>query len=238
VLKKHFAGFSVANNHSGDFGKGAFVQQCELLEKAGIPYFGGGRNKTDAHKPWIIDHNGVRIAMLGYCEVFLKSFQAEENVPGVAWSEYDDEVLADIRAAREKYHADVVIPFMHWGVEHEPASEREKLFARRMIDNGADVVVGAGPHVTQGAEYYKNHLIVYSLGNFLFNGFKEPDNLIGWALRLTVDKKGMTAWNIVVARLDERGVPIPDLKAKSPSGRAGSSKIVFKSYDADEESSR
>jgi poly-gamma-glutamate synthesis protein (capsule biosynthesis protein) len=231
LLKQHFTAFTVANNHSGDFGKAAFGEQCGLLEKAEIPYFGGGRNKADAHKPWIINQHGVRIAMLGYCEVYLKSFQAEDNVPGVAWSEHDHEVLSDIRTAHEKYKADVVIPFMHWGDEGDPPTKREKSFARKMIDAGADVVVGAHPHVTQGAEYYKNRLIVYSLGNFLFNGFKDPDNLTGWALRMTVDKNGMVAWDTVVLRLDEHGVPHPDLKAKSPSGSAGRKEIVMKSND-------
>lgn len=225
LLKKHFDGLSVANNHSGDFGKPAFAEQCDLLDAAGIPYFGGGRNKAAAHKPWIIERNGVRIALLGYCEVFLKSFQAEDNVPGIAWSEHDDEVLADIRTARSKYHTDVVIPFMHWGDEHDPPTAREKTFARKMIDAGADIVVGTHPHVTQDPEYYKGHLIAYSLGNFLFNGFEDPNNLIGWALRLTVDKKGMVDWNTVVLRLDEQGVPHPDSKTQSPSGHRGSDQI-------------
>jgi poly-gamma-glutamate synthesis protein (capsule biosynthesis protein) len=229
LLKKHFTVFSVANNHSGDFGKAAFVEQCDRLDAAHIPYFGGGRNKADAHKPWIIDRHGVRIALLGYCEVFLKSFQADKDLPGVAWSEHDDEVLADIRIAREQFKADVVIPFMHWGDENEPPTEREQSFGRKMIDAGADVIVGAHPHVTQRAEYYKGHLIVYSLGNFLFNGFKKPDNLTGWALQLTVDRKGMVAWNTVVLRLDKHGVPHPDLKAKSPSGHCGSKQIELKS---------
>jgi poly-gamma-glutamate capsule biosynthesis protein CapA/YwtB (metallophosphatase superfamily) len=229
LLKQHFTVFTVANNHSGDFGKAAFVEQCDRLDSAHIPYFGGGRNKAEAHKPWIVDRHGVRIALLGYCEEYLKSFQAEENVPGVAWSEHDDEVLADIRTARTQYKADVAIPFMHWGDENKPPSDREKSFARKMIDAGADVIVGAHPHVTQGAEYYKGHLIVYSLGNFLFNGFKDPDNLTGWALNLTVNKKGMVAWNTVVLRLDELGVPHPDAKTKSPSGHCGSKQIELKS---------
>jgi poly-gamma-glutamate capsule biosynthesis protein CapA/YwtB (metallophosphatase superfamily) len=225
-LKQHFTAFSLANNHSGDFGKAAFARECDLLDQAGIKYFGGGRNKAEAHRPWIIERNGVRIAMLGYCEVFLRSFEALDNVPGVAWSAYDDEVLADIKAAREKYRAHAVIPFMHWGYENDVATDREKTFARQMIDAGADVVVGAHPHVTQGAEYYRGHLIVYSLGNFLFNGFDEEPTLRGWALRLTVDKKGMVDWDTVVARLDDHGVPHPDLAAKSPKGRVGSSEIA------------
>ena len=118
---------------------------------------------------------------------------------------------------------------MNWGIEDEPPSDRGKSFARKMIDAGADVVVGADPHVTQGAEYYKDHLIVYSLGNLLFNGFKDPDNLTGWALNLTVNKKGMVAWNTVVLRLDKDGVPHPDPKAKSPNGHCGSEQIELKS---------
>lgn len=231
LLKKYFTAFTLANNHSGDYGKAAFAEECDRLDEAGIPYFGGGRNLAEAHRPWIVECHGVRIALLGYCEVFLKSFQAEENAPGVAWSEHEDQVKEDLRQARDEYHADVVIPFMHWGIENEPPCEREKTFARTMIDAGADVVIGAHPHVTQGAEYYKRHLIVYSLGNFLFNGFKDPDNLTGWALRLTVDKKGMVAWNTIVLRLDQQGVPHSDLRARSPAGHAGSDKIVVKSSD-------
>ncbi len=227
VLKKHFTAFTVANNHSGDFGKAALVQQCDLLEKAGMPYFGGGRNKADARKPWIVERGGVRIAMLGYCEVFLRSFQARDDLPGVAWSEHDEEVLADIKTAREKYHADLVIPYMHWGWERYPPNNRQKVMARKMIDAGADIVVGAHPHVTQGAEYYKGHLIVYSLGNFLFNGFDKPETLKGWALRMQVDKRGMISWDTIVVRLDERfGIPRPDWETASPSGKAGDDKIV------------
>lgn len=228
LLKEHFTVFSVANNHSGDFGKVAFAEQCDRLDAARVPYFGGGRNLADAHKPWIIDRRGVRIALLGYCEVFLQSFEAGNAVPGVAWSGHDVETLADIRDARIKYHADVVIPFMHWGIENEPPSDRETSFARKMIDAGADIVVGAHPHIVQRAEYYKGHLIVYSLGNFLFSGFTDPENLTGWALNLNVDKHGMLNWNTVVVRLDEHGVPHPDLQSKSPCGYCGNEQIFMK----------
>ncbi len=233
LLKQHFSGLTVANNHSCDFGKSALVRQCELFETAGVPYFGGGRNKADAHKPWIVQRGGLKIAMLGYCEVLLRSFQAEENLPGVAWSEKDDVVLADIKAAREKYKADLVIPFMHWGWEEEPANDRQKALARKMIDAGADVVVGAHPHVTQGAEYYKGHLIVYSLGNFVFNGFDTVATRTGWALRLQLDQRGLAAWDTVVVELDEQsGVPRPNWKAPGPSGKRGVAEIIERPAEA------
>jgi poly-gamma-glutamate capsule biosynthesis protein CapA/YwtB (metallophosphatase superfamily) len=232
LLKKHFTALTIANNHSGDFGKLALVEQCQRLENAGLPYFGGGRNESDARKPWVVECHGIRIALLGYCEVKLRSFQAEKNLPGVAWSEHDDEVLADIKAARERYKADVVIPFLHWGNERQPASDRQKTFARQMIDAGADVIVGAHPHVTQGAAYYKGHLIVYSLGNFLFSGFNDAETQSGWALRLTLDRKGMVGWDTIVARLDERGVPHPHFEIPSPRGRAGSIEIVQQGHSS------
>lgn len=222
VLARHFDGLSVANNHSGDFGKEAFTEQLALLRKAGLPYFGGGNNAAEAHKPWIVERNGLRIALLGYLEYKPRSFEASATRPGVAWSGEDDQVISDIIAARERYAADLVIPLMHWGWEDEPQpSERLREFSRRMLDAGADMVVGSHPHVTQGAEYYKGKLIVYSLGNFLFNSFDTPATTTGWVLKVRMGKDGMIDWQTRVARLDGDGVPHPDLKASSPCGKAG-----------------
>src|SRR5207248_8117244 len=98
--------------------------------------------------------------------------------------------------------ADVVIPYLHWGREQEPQPcARQRDLARRMIDAGADVVVGGHPHVTQGVEYYRGKLVVYSLGNFVFDGWEDPNALEGWVLRLTLGKGGLREWDTVVARL-------------------------------------
>jgi poly-gamma-glutamate synthesis protein (capsule biosynthesis protein) len=116
---------------------------------------------------------------------------------------------------------------MHWGWEDEPQpSPRLREFSQRMLDAGADLVVGSHPHVTQGSEYYKGKLIVYSLGNFLFNGFDTPATTTGWVLKVRMDKDGMKEWETRVARLDDDGVPHPDLKASSPCGKAGDTVIA------------
>ncbi|WP_313220924.1 CapA family protein [Pseudoxanthomonas mexicana] len=217
VLKRHFDAVSLANNHSGDFGKAAFAEQLALMDTAGLPYFGGGRDATAAHAPWIVERNGVRIALLGYVEFKPRSFEADASRPGVAWSGEDDDVIEDIIAARRVHRADIVIPFMHWGWEDEPdPSPRLHAFARRMIDAGADMVVGGHPHVTQGAEYYRGKPIIYSLGNFLFNGFDTPATTTGWVLSARVDRTGVVDWRTHVARLDANGVPHPDPTASSP----------------------
>lgn len=229
VLKRHFSAVSLANNHTGDFGHAAFLQQLDLLRANRIPYFGGGRDIREARAPLILVRNGLRIALLGYDEFMPREFEAGPDWPGVAWS-VDEQVVADIKAARTRHHADLVIPFMHWGWEYEKTSSRQKQLARLMIDSGADVVVGSHPHVTQGAEYYKGRLIVYSLGNFLFDGFTAPEANVGWVLRLKLSKTGLLEWDTAVARLDSRGSPRLARDAESPCGSAASPKVMKRKF--------
>jgi len=207
VLKRHFDAVSLANNHSGDFGPPAFDEMLDLLDRTRIGYFGGGRTLAQAHEPWIVERRGLRIALLGYNEFFPRSFEADHDRPGIAWSE-DDQVRLDIASARRR--ADIVIPVMHWGWEFEPlASQRQRELARLMIDAGADAVVGGHPHVTQDTEQYRGKPIVYSLGNFVFDSFTDEDTTTGWLLRMELDRQGVRSWRTVIARIDADGVPHP-----------------------------
>lgn len=208
-VKRHFDAVGLANNHTGDYGPQAFAEMLGRLDKAGIGYFGGGADLARAHAPLIVERKGLRIALLGYDEFFPRSFEADVDKPGVAWSE-DEQVRRDIGLARTQYHADLVIPFMHWGLEHEPrASARQRQLARVMIDAGADAVVGGHPHVTQDVEQYRGKPIIYSLGNFVFDGFSSADNNTGWLLRLELDRDGVRAWRTVIAHMGREGIPVP-----------------------------
>ena len=196
-----------------------------VLANAGIAYFGGGHNLAEAHRPLWIEKNGLKIAVLGYNEFKPRAFEAGANWPGVAWSE-DDLVIAGIRAAKAA-GADLVIPFMHWGWEKETQpTERQKVFARKMIDEGAALVVGSHPHVTQGAEIYKDKPIVYSLGNFVFDGFDYPEAQRGWLLRLKLDKSGVVFWETLPAQIDDAGKPWPASGAFTPCGRGGEELVL------------
>ena len=118
---------------------------------------------------------------------------------------------------------------MHWGWEYEPeASDRQKQLARAMIDAGASMVVGGHAHVTQGAEIYKGRPIVYSLGNFVFDGFEEPEANVGWVLRLTVDRAGVVKWDTVVHDIDFIGTPTPNWTAAAPAGERGKDVVETK----------
>lgn len=208
-LKKRFYGLALSNNHSGDYGLKSFEQTMNNIKSAGLKYFGGGKNLSEAHLPLWIDYKNIRIAVLGYDEFKPRSFEAGPNWPGVAWSE-DSQVAADIAAAR-KSGADLVIPFMHWGWESEKnPSPRQRQLAEFMIDQGADMVIGGHPHVTQGVAEYKGKPIVWSLGNFVFDGFDEGPGRWGWILQIVANKKHIESYKIIPVHMNAEGIPTPE----------------------------
>ena len=221
VLQRHFDAVALANNHSGDFGREAFAEMLDLLKSQGLAQFGGGYNLAEAHSPLIIERKGLRIALLGYNEFMPRSFEADYNAPGSAWSE-DERVVADIRAARTVHKADLVIPVMHWGWENElVANARQRQLARTMIDAGADAVIGGHPHVTQDIEHYKGKPVVYSVGNFVMKQTDNARQRLGWVLRLQLDKAGVAGFDTVVAQIDMDGIPSPKPFATSPCWQRG-----------------
>ncbi|MFZ6820191.1 CapA family protein [Undibacterium sp. Ji22W] len=216
VLKQHFDAISLANNHSGDFGPEAFSEMLGLLKTQELAYFGGGNNVSEAHRPHIIEKNGLRIALLGYDEFMPRSFEANTNKAGVAWSE-DEQVVRDIINARKVYRADIVIPFMHWGWENETtANKRQRQLARIMIDAGADAVIGGHPHVIQDTETYKGKPIIYSIGNFMMDALDNEAQTLGWAVRLHVNQNGAQAWDTRLVKINPQGTPAPVVDANSP----------------------
>lgn len=217
AVRKRLDVVSLANNHSGDFGREALTETMHHLDAAGIAHLGAGHTLRDAHRAYIYEKNGVRIALLGYDEFKPRSFEAGADHPGVAWSD-DEQVLFDIQRERAR-GAHVVIPFFHWGWENEPSpSARQRDFARRLIDAGAAAVVGGHPHITQGAETHRGRPIVYSLGNFVFDLLDYPTNARGWGLQLKVDAGGVREWATWAVDIDDNGVPRPNFSVATPCG--------------------
>lgn len=209
LLKKHFGAVSLANNHSGDFGKTAFADMLDSLDRQRIPYFGGGRNLRDAHRPLIREIKGRRIGLLAYNGFFPRSFEALTDSPGNAWLD-EDYVVDGIRRAKQESGVDYLVVYPHWGWEYQKtASARQQRMAHLMIDSGADAVVGGHPHVTQNIEVYNGKPIFYSLGNFVFDGFKDEDTNTGWVLKLVLAADGNVDWTITEAKIDSSGVPSP-----------------------------
>ena len=162
----------LANNHTFDFGEESFLDTLETLEKAEIPYVGAGRNIERAAAPVYLEAGGFTIAYVAAsrAEYTIYTPEATETEPGILWCYDYARFLESIREAAA--NADYVIALPHWGVEHSTVLEDEQISgAHACIDAGADAVIGAHPHILQGIEYYEGKPILYSLGNFWFDGY-------------------------------------------------------------------
>ncbi|WP_316822100.1 CapA family protein [Pedobacter gandavensis] len=163
------AGFnvlSIANNHVGDFGNKGRKRTVEILDSLQINYAG-----LQSHPFQIFEIDSVKYA---FC-----AFAPNENTVSI-----NNLIAAKELVASLKEQADVVIVSFHGGAEgakfeHVPkkneifyAENRGNVyqFAHAVIDAGADIVLGHGPHVTRAVELYKNKFIAYSLGNFCTYG--------------------------------------------------------------------
>ena len=161
-------GVTLANNHALDFGREALMDSCETLDRAGIVHTGAGGNLEAARRPVIVEQKGKRIAVIGPTRVIpTADWAAGKQVPGML-AAYDMAILLE-EIQKQRQENDFVVVYVHWGIEkEEKPQDYQRSMGRQMIDAGADLVIGAHPHVLQGIEYYKGKAIVYSLGNFVF----------------------------------------------------------------------
>lgn len=207
LLTRYFHAVSAANNHSGDFGQAALCEQFRLLDEAQMPYFGAGRNRTAAHRPLIVKRRGVRIALLGYNDYPPRRFEATDERPGTAWIDRNVMTTA-IAALRRQEPSLVIIPYLHWGEEEERRhSAEQETLAKAMIDAGADLIVGSHPHVVQDVGEYRGRPIFYSLGNFVFDNFDDPECYKSCVLRIEMAGRSIVQWSMTPVQIDQQGIP-------------------------------
>lgn len=166
-----WAGFDVlnlSNNHVLDYGEQAVAETQHTLNDHKILHFGYGKDLDEAKRMRIVQVEGMKVGFVGYTDVLIDSpFFAGSSIRGVAGFVIDDAVEDTIR---NRQRVDFLVISLHWGIEyfHLPTPDQIDN-ARKLIDAGADVVIGHHPHVLQGIEKYKRGLIAYSLGNFVFS---------------------------------------------------------------------
>ncbi len=167
LSKAGFTVLTLANNHAMDYGSRSLARTKTLLDRNGILSFGAGTTLAQARQPVIVTKNGVRFGFLGYGTAHSRSVYADTDRPGIAPIKPGD-LQHDIESLRPQ--VDVVVVSLHWGIEYETRPrEQQRLLAHKIIDWGADLIIGHHPHVMQGVEVYKGKVIAYSLGNFVFD---------------------------------------------------------------------
>lgn len=161
---------SLANNHSLDYGYDGLVDTINYLDKSKIHRVGAGKNYKDAIGEVVIEKNGYKIGILGFSRVVpTVDWYATNKRPGLVGA-YDSQLKAVLeKVEKTAKEVDVLILSIHWGKELATKPRQEEIIAgRKLIDAGADIIMGHHPHVLQGIEIYKGKPIFYSLGNFVF----------------------------------------------------------------------
>ena len=186
---------SLANNHGLDFGVAGLEDTLQGAERAGVPLVGAGKDAQAAYAPWRTEVNGQRIAFLGATQVLdsfaIDRWAAGPDKPGLASAKREDELVEAVRAAREG--SDTVVVMLHWGVEGQQCPQAPaKDLAEKLVEAGADVVVGGHAHVLQGAGYLDGAYVHYGLGNFLFYSSGGGLNTQSGVLTLTLQGRAVT----------------------------------------------
>jgi poly-gamma-glutamate capsule biosynthesis protein CapA/YwtB (metallophosphatase superfamily) len=206
------AGFHLlnqANNHGYDYGQAGYQNTQKALEEHGLLHTGAPDQIT------VVDVQGVKVAVVGF-----------SSYP---WSN----PLTDIDAAQRVVEqattmADLVVVQVHMGAEGadrthvRPGTEMYLgenrgdpiRFSHAMIDAGADLIVGHGPHVLRGLEFYKGRLIAYSLGNFAGGGGTlNRSGPLGWGavLKVSLNSDGtFVDGELISTYMDGNGLPTID----------------------------
>lgn len=182
-----------ANNHSCDRGKKGILRTIEVLDSLGIYHTGTFKNATDREKNnlLILSKNNIKVGLLNYTYgtngLSIPKPTVVNLIDTLA-------ILRDIKKSKEVF-MDKLIVMIHWGKEYtsHPSQSQVKL-AEFLFKNGVDIIIGSHPHVLQKMEYRPKtekedeHLVAYSLGNFVSNQrTRKRDG--GAMLKLTLTKK-------------------------------------------------
>ena len=206
--------FSLANNHTLDYGLDAFHDTIRHVNAAGIKTTGAGRDLAEAIKPAVFTVNGRRIAFLGLSAIIPHpKWKAGPGHPGIA---YDDDAVIT-RAVREATKvADIVIPYFHWGIEYtyQPSAAQRRA-ARTAIRAGATMVIGGHTHVLQPVEVFDGRLVAWSMSNLVFQS--RPASVHTQLLKVTVHPNGAVDW-VTEPYYISSGVPSPEPGRKPQRG--------------------
>ncbi len=158
---------TLANNHSGNYGKAGFEETKKYLDQDGVKYVGDGNIE-------IIEKNGIKFGFLGFNYTFTK-----------------DNLEKDLELIKESDpKVDVLIVGNHWGEEYQAIANRFQVtVAKQMVDAGADLIIGHHPHWVQNFEEYLDKPIYYSLGNFIFDQMWSEETKKGLVVKMIFEGK-------------------------------------------------
>lgn len=208
---------NIANNHILEHGVGGFDKTLDTIQERGL--FVIGRQKDGASEILKICKDDTTICIAGFCDERVCSI----TNPGCYASLNEGGVFSTFERMKA-LSPDIIIMVFHWGNEyiHFPSLEQRKL-AYKLIDEGANLIVGHHPHVIQPYEHYKNGHIIYSLGNFCFDDVQSEHFGQGMLARINIQGKD-------IHDVSFSGVLVQDMAYGSDSLVKPMDKDAFKEY--------
>jgi poly-gamma-glutamate synthesis protein (capsule biosynthesis protein) len=165
----HFNLLSLANNHTENMGKAGLKETREFLAKANINFLG---DPIKCDEDFLFEKNGIIFF------AFNKTFPVNCS---------DEKIFEIIKKTRNSNLKKILIVIFHWGNEYQlKSSNEQKELAHKVIDAGADLVIGSHPHVIQEIEKYKGTYIIYSLGNFIFDQAFSKETMKGLMVKVSI----------------------------------------------------
>ncbi|MGP5311031.1 CapA family protein [Vreelandella alkaliphila] len=186
---------TVANNHSGDYGPKALLQQQTILQAVGIASAGSGNNQEAAFTPVYCQAREVRVAVFSI-DSTQHRFASTKDQPGAAYLPPDkpgmwQQTLKPL-ISQAKQQVDLVVIAVHWGANHADQPDANEIaIGHALIDAGADAILGASAHRLQGIEVYRNKPIIHDAGDLLFDAIRS-DLADSGIFQLGLTQKGIS----------------------------------------------
>lgn len=199
---------ATANNHSGDYGTDALVDQKRHLDATGIAFAGSGQDLAEACEPEWLPAGELVVALVSV-DATMPFFAATPADPGTCHLPLDepdawrDRIGPVLETARSASHVTLVA--VHWGPNDatEPSTEKRAV-GRLLVELGADAVLGSSAHVLQGIEVVDGRPIIHDAGNLLFDSQEgdvhsalfvlevDPRGVVGIRIRPLISSYGVT----------------------------------------------
>lgn len=185
---------NLGNNHIMDYQLDGLASTIKEVEKNGVQHFGINSPGDLSHNPLILDLNGTKIALM--------SAVCESSAPV---TEFDDFNYISVLDSPDFFHrissvrkqVKRILVYVHWGTPESSYPDREDILtARKLIDAGADIIIGSHAHAPQAVERYKSGIIAYNLGNFIMPSFRNiPSFYDDDGNALSFYSKKLMLWN-------------------------------------------
>ncbi|MBN7275452.1 hypothetical protein GNF18_09895 [Ligilactobacillus pobuzihii] len=198
-----FTTMGLANNHIGDFGRKGMDNTLEAFNERNMDYAGLGRNASNGLSYQIYNIDGIKVSFVAVTDVKPKNTSFRSDMSGALTTRNNDYLNLVQEASAQ---SDYTVVYSHWGHENSfNVTDRQKELGHKLTDAGADVVVGMHGHVLQPIEKYKNGLILYGMGNFVFEQEQSrgKDSVIA---NMRMNKDGKMELELVPMRIKD-GVP-------------------------------